>query len=137
LEVKISYSGEHDNPIAANIASCAQPQCGLGVESGRCEGDYHTQGKSLAGWLFIPEDSCEGQTAGFLYQGFGGGKGYTRIVVRCFARCDPLVKTVREQGAYAYIPTAHVARHVIENKENIVRLHLAFIRLIGDWMKNL
>jgi len=52
LEVKVSYSGEHDNPIAANIASCAQPQCGLGAESGRCEGDYHTQGKSLAGCSF-------------------------------------------------------------------------------------
>ena len=49
----------------------------------------------------------------------------------------PIGKNVREQGAYAAIPPEQAARRVIEIKEYNARLHLTFIRIIGECMKNL
>ena len=58
--------------------------------------------------------------------------------------CGPMIRTVRpigkngrEQGAYVAIPPDQAARCVTETRENNVKPHLTFIRLIGECIKNL
>ncbi len=58
--------------------------------------------------------------------------------------CGPMIRTVRpigkngrEQGAYAAIPPEQAARRVTETKEYNAKLHLTFIRLIGECIRNL
>ena len=58
--------------------------------------------------------------------------------------CGPMIRTVRpigkngrEQAAYAAIPSDQVVRRVAETKEYNAKLHLTFIKLIGDCINNL
>jgi len=58
--------------------------------------------------------------------------------------CGPMIRTVRPIGrnsrpraAYTAIPSDQTARRVDETKEYNAKLHLTFIRLIGDCIKNL